>query len=257
MGVSTHFSQGKGHVSANLDMIRDAGIAAIRDEVGWRSIEREKGQLRMPQEYTAFVDAALERGLEPMLILDYGNRFYDGGDKPLSAAAIEAFSQYSEFVVKHFRGKVRLYEIWNEWDIGIGGTTPGTAKAYAKLLEAVSPRIKRIDPAITVYGGAMTPGGVRNGWLERMLKAGTLKHMDVLSIHTYNYSASGRERSPEAWAEWMGQVNTLTAKYSERQVPIVVTEMGWPTQIDRRGTPPEISAAYLARMICLRGRCRS
>jgi hypothetical protein len=252
VGVCAHFGQHKGYLPGNLSLMKQAGIVSFRDELGWRSLERVKGQLQMPPEYEHFISEAVRRGLEPMLILDYGNPFYDNGDKPLSAEAVEAFVRYSEFVVGHFRGKVRHYEVWNEWDIGIGGTTPGSAETYAKLLAAVYPRIKKADPSIIVYGGAMTPGGIRNGWLERMLKAGALKSLDQVSIHTYNYSASGRERSPEAWAGWMREVQSLISKYADgKEYPLVVTEMGWPTQVDRRGTPPAVSGDYLARMYLL------
>lgn len=252
VGVCTHFSQGKGELPGNLELIRQAGIRSIRDECTWRDVEREKGHLEMPGLCDKYVRAAAAAGLENLLILDYGNRFYDGGDKPLSMEALEGFARYAEFMASHFKGVVRLYEVWNEWDIGIGRTTPGTAESYVKLLAEVYPRMKRIDPAITVYGGGMTPGGVRGGWLENMLKAGGLKHLDELSIHTYNYSYTGRERTPEAWAEWMNQVQNLARKHSGgKDVPVTVTEMGWPTQIDRRGTPAEIAAAYMARMFLL------
>jgi hypothetical protein len=80
----------------------------------------------------------------------------------------------------------------------IGSTSPGTAENYAWLIKKVYPRIKTIDPSIIVYGGAMTPTGVVNRYLEKMLAAGTLPFMDVVSIHTYNYSKPGRERTPEA-----------------------------------------------------------
>jgi len=252
VGVCTHFSQDKGHLPANLSLIRQAGVISIRDEVGWRGVERAKGELVVPPAWDTYVRRAAEEDLEPLLILDYGNPFYDGGDKPISEAALEGFARYSEFIVRHFKGVVKLYEVWNEWDIGIGGTTPGTPESYVKLLEKVYPRIKAVDRSVTVYGGAMTPSGVQRGWLEGMLKAGGLKHLDEVSIHTYNYSSSGRERSPEAWAEWMQQVDGMLRKYNGGQpVGLTVTEMGWPTQIDRRGTPPEVAAAYLARMLLL------
>lgn len=252
VGVCTHFSQDKGLLDANLSTARQAGVTAIRDEVGWGALERTKGQLVMPEEFDRYVNRAVETGIEPLLILDYGNRFYDSGDKPLSDEALEGFARYSEFVVGHFKGKVKLYEIWNEWDIAIGSKTPGTAESYAKLLKAAYPRIKKIDPSITVLGGAMTPGAVRGPWLEQLLKAGALSALDEFSVHTYNYSNSGRERSPETWANWMQQVQELLRKYSGgKEVPLHVTEMGWPTQIDRRGTPPEVAAEYLARMFLL------
>jgi hypothetical protein len=252
VGVCTHFSQDKGLLDANLAVARQTGVTTIRDEVGWGALERTKDQLAMPEEFDRYVNGAVEAGIEPLLILDYGNRFYDNGDKPLSDEALEGFARYSEFVVRHFKGQVKLYEIWNEWDIAIGSKTPGTAESYAKLLKAVYPRIKKADPSITVLGGAMTPGAVRGPWLEQLLKAGALSALDEFSIHTYNYSATGRERSPEAWAEWMQQVQGLLRKYSgDKEIPLHVTEMGWPTQIDRRGTPPEVAAEYLARMYLL------
>lgn len=252
VGVCTHFSQNKGLLPVNLSLIREAGVASIRDEAPWRSLEREKGRLAMLPMYEEYVNAAIRAGVEPLIILDYGNPFYDGGDKPISAEAREGFARYSEFLVQHFKDRVKLWEIWNEWDIGIGGTTPGSPETYVALLQTVYPRLKKIAPSITVYGGAMTPGGVQGRWLEGMLKAGGLNYLDELSLHTYIYSATGRERTPEHWAEWMGRVQALVKQSSGgREIPMVITEMGWPTQVDRRGTPPEVAAAYLARMYLL------
>jgi hypothetical protein len=252
VGVCTHFSQGKGYLPGNLDLIKQAGVRSIRDEAGWRAVEREKGRLVMPAYADEYVEQAVKLGLEPMIILDYGNTLYEGGDKVTTPEAIEAFVRYSEFMVMHFKGKVRHWEIWNEYDISIGSRSPGTADDYVRLIQAVYPRIKKVDPAIIVYGTAVTGGGVRNGWLERVMQLGGLKFMDVVSIHTYNYSNSGRERTPEAWAEWMQQVQSMLQKYSGgKPVPLYITEMGWPTQVDRRGTPPEVAAAYLGRMYLL------
>ncbi len=252
VGACTHFGQNKGLLPANLSMMRQAGIGSFRDEVGWRAVEKTKGQYQMPPAWDEFIDEGLRAGMEPLLILDYGNPLYDGGDKPRSAEAIEAFTRYAEFVVRHFKGRVKWYEVWNEWDIAIGSKTAGSADDYAALIQAVYPRIKAIDPSITVFGGAPTPGGVKNGWLERLLEKGALASMDALSIHTYTYSESGRARGPEAWAEWMAQVEAMAQRVNGgKPVPLEVTETGWPTQIDRRGTPPEVAAAYLARLFLL------
>ena len=252
VGVCTHFSQDKGLLPANLRLIRQAGVASIRDEVGWRGLETEKGRLRMPEEWDTFVRRAAAAGIQPLLILDYGNPFYDGGDKPISEEATDAFTRYCEFVVRHFKGVVKHYEVWNEYDIKIGSKTAGSAENYAKLIKKVYPRIKAIDPSIVVDGGAMTPSGVRNGWLEKMLAEGSLPYMDAVSIHTYNYSRPGRERTPEAWAVWMQEVQDLIARYNQgKPAPLYITEMGWPTQIDKRGATPRTSADFLARMYLL------
>jgi hypothetical protein len=251
IGVGTHFAQGKGDLAANLNLILQAGATTIRDEVGWAGVEKEKGRYAVPERSDAFVDRAIYAGLDPLLALDYGNQLY-GGDKPLSPEAIEGFTRYAEFVVKHFKGKVKLYEIWNEWDGAVGGTKPGTAEAYVNLLKAVYPRIKKIDPAITVLGGGMTSGGIRRGWMENMLKAGALTSLDAVSIHTYNQSEPGRGHTPEAWADFTLNAETAIRKYAGgKEIPLYVTETGWPNQLNARGTAPTMTAAYLARMYLL------
>jgi hypothetical protein len=252
VGVCTHFSQGKGLLPANLSLIRQAGATTLRDEVGWSRVEGARGVFKIPEEWDDFVRRAVAANVEPLLILDYGNRFYDGGDKPRSSEALEAFAVYCEFVVRHFKGVVHQYEIWNEYDIKIGGTTPGPAEDYAAMLKKVYPRIKAIDPSIEVLGGAMTSGGVNKGWLERMLAADALPYLDAVSVHSYSYSQTGRGRSPETWAAWIAGVQETIMKHNNgKPAPLYVTEMGWPTEVDKRGTPPQVAADYLARMFLL------
>jgi hypothetical protein len=255
VGACTHFSQGKGIVPLNLDRIRHAGIVSIRDEVSWGAVEREKGRLAMPESFDTYVRQAAGQGIDVLLILDYANRFYDDGDRPRSAEAIEGFCRYAEFVVRHFGRLVRLYEIWNEWDISIGMPPQyrqgGSAADYVKLLQAVYPRIKAANPGATVMAGACTSGGVRKGWLEETVQLGALDSCDAISIHSYNYSDKFPQRGPEACSAWMTAVQQMLRKYKGRDVPFYVTEMGWPTHVGRNGTDPELSASYLARLYLL------
>ena len=256
VGACTHFSQGKGVLERNIESLKRAGIASIRDEVGWGSIEREKGQLAMPERFDTYVRKAAAEGLNVLLILDYANRFYDDGDRPRSPEAVEGFCRYSEFVVRHFGRDVRLYEVWNEWDIGIGlpkqYNKGGSAEDYVKLLKAVYPRLKAADPGVTVIAGASTSGAVKKGWLEDVVKLGALDCCDAISIHSYNYSDKFPERGPEACSAWITGVQDMLRKYHEgKDVPFYVTEMGWPTHVTRHGTDPQLSASYLARLYLL------
>jgi hypothetical protein len=255
VGVCTHFSQGKGILDRNIERIKQAGIASIRDEVGWGAVEREKSELAMPEPFDTYVRRAASQGVNVLLILDYANRFYDDGDRPRSPEAIEGFCRYAEFMVRHFGKAVRLYEIWNEWDISIGMPqkyrTGGSAEDYVKLLKAVYPRIKAADPSVTVMAGACTSGGVKKGWLEGIVKLGALDACDAMSIHSYNYSEKFPQRGPEACAAWMAGVQEMLRKYKGSDVPFYVTEMGWPTHVGRNGTDPELSGSYLARLYLL------
>lgn len=256
VGVCTHFSQDKGIVEMNIESMKNAGIGAIRDEATWSSLERAKGRLIMPERYNHYVRWASAAGLDVMLILDYANRFYDDGGRPRSAEAIEGFCRYAEFVVRHFGKDVRLYEIWNEWDIGIGMRKPynvgGSPESYVKLLKAVYPRIQAVEPKAVVIAGGCTSGGVKKGWFEKIIQLGALDYCDAVSIHSYNYGSKFPERSPEACSAWMDDVQKMLSKYNNgKDVPFYVTEMGWPTHIGKRSTEPELSASYLARLYLL------
>ena len=256
VGACTHFSQGKGTLGRNIESIRQAGIGSIRDEVSWGAIEQEKDKLVMPEQYNTYVRQAVRSGVNVLLILDYANRFYDDGDRPRSPDAIEGFCRYAEFVVRHFGRHVRMYEIWNEWDIGIGlpkrYDKGGSAEDYARLLKAVYPRIKAVDPGVTVIAGACTSGAVKKGWLEEIVKLGALESCDAISIHSYNYSDKFPERGPEACSAWMTGVQEMLRKHhGGKDVPFYVTEMGWPTHVTKHGTDPELSASYLARLYLL------
>jgi hypothetical protein len=155
VGACTHFGQGKGLLGANLSVMSQGGIAFFRDEVGWGAIERTRREFVMPTAWDEFVNAGLKAGIEPLIILDYGNRLYDDGDKPRSPEAIEAFCRYAEFVVGHFKGRVKLYEV------------PGTlecARWYKTLLEKLYGEVptKYFESYIS-----LSVGGTARVWITR------------------------------------------------------------------------------------------
>jgi len=257
VGVCAHFGQGKGIPANNLALMEAAGIRSLRDELSWGGVEQQRGRYLVAEEKSATFCKAAELGIEPMLILDYANRLYDQGDRPRSADALDGYAGYAEALAAHFGRQVRMYEVWNEYDIGIGMPEPfrkgGSPQDYVAMLKHVFARLKQSAPHVEIIGGAVTPGGVRRGWLEEALELGLLDHCDVLSIHTYNYGSPAAEKTPEAWRDWMLQVDEMVGKYSGgRPVPMYVTEMGWPTHAGMaNSTPPELSASYLGRLYLL------
>jgi hypothetical protein len=262
LGMCTHFSQQKGIIDLNLQSMKDAGISAIRDEAAWSALERTKGVFSMPERFDSYVKHIDQGDVDVMLILDYANPFYDDGDRPRSPEAIEGFCRYSEYMAKYFSEHVRWYEIWNEWDIPIGlperhrkrdgEPNRGLPEDYFNLLKEVYPRVKAANPGVTVLGGCPTPGAVRQGWLEKIIQLGALDYCDAISIHTYNYGMQGLQRTPEAWHDWMLEVQAMLRKYNNGVDPdFYVTEMGWPTHAGERGTSPELSASYLGRLYLL------
>ena len=106
LGVGTHLSGGKRDIISRLDLLQAAGVKSIRDDAAWALVEQKKGELKIPAHWDVLVDEAARRGIEVLWILDYGNRFYDGGGKPFSDDGRNAFARYAAFVVEHFKGRV-------------------------------------------------------------------------------------------------------------------------------------------------------
>ncbi|MHB9057054.1 MAG: hypothetical protein ACYC2P_13065, partial [Paludibacteraceae bacterium] len=253
-GVQTHFAQNKGIPASNLSLIRQSNILSIRDEVYWSQVERQKGVYVIPEHVTKVFNAAISSGIRPLIILDYGNRFYDGAGMPVSEESQAAFVRYVEFVARYFKGKVHHYEIWNEWNIGAGNIQPkppfkGDSAAYVRLLSKSYAAIKRIDPTAIVLGGAVS--GWDAAWIDELLKNGAISYLDGLSIHPYSYNSYWEGR-PEKLIDWLGTIEEKIKKKSNvRMVPLYITEIGWPNHIDDLGTQPEVTANYLSRLFLL------
>lgn len=258
MGIGTHFSaQHKGYEPTQLRMLRQAGATSIRDEIEWDHVETQKDVLSISPRQDSYVRAAHAAGMDVMLILDYSNPLYDNFDRPRSDEAIAAFTRYAVFLARHFRGIVNKIEIWNEWDIAIGGggiTTGGSPEDYMRLVRSVYPALKTVDRRITVIAGAMTNAGMFNGFLDGNLAGGLLDNCDVVSLHPYNWGdIPFSERRPERWIPTRIErvQNKLREHNGGKDFPVYVTEMSWPTQLDNRGIAPDWAAAYMARSYLL------
>lgn len=262
LGVAAHIGRASPQeVDRQVALAASAGFRMIRWELQWKDVEQSKGDLRMRPNWNYTVDKIRAHGLESLLILDYGNSLYDGGDKPRSAEAIAAFARYAEFVVTRLKGRVRYYQVWNEWNGKVGGTTPGTAKDYVTLARATYSAIKRADPDATVIVGGMSSSalnslvgfGDRSRIFEDFLGFDVSSFGDAVAIHPYVVYKSGEWASIEGFDKLMrASVARIRATPGLAKTPIYITEVGWSTSApSARGVGPEGQSAYLARAIDL------
>lgn len=252
-GAQTHFAQNKGNSELCLTMLQHAGISSIRDEIYWSSVEKENGKLAIPEDLDRVINLALSKHITPLIILSYGNKFYDGGSMPLSSEAQTAFARYAEFIAKHFKGKVFYYEVWNEWNTGFGAKNvphnfKASPKSYVSLLAKTFTALKKVDPSIKVVGGAIA--GWDSSWLEELMKNNAANFMDAISVHPYNYNA-GIRGTPENLIKWLDEFHGVLSKYTTTPLPVYITEIGWPTHSGELGVQPEVSANYLGRIFLL------
>ena len=249
MGVCTHLSK-NGMSTADsqkyVDLARKAGASFWRDELPWSVVEPAKGEYYFPESADLAVDYTLSIGLEPLFILDYGNNNY--GTDVTTDEWLEGYLGYVRAVVTHFQGRIKYYEVWNEWNVGVGGLDKqyrDQPELYAKILVATYKTIKEIDPEITVIGGVVA--GAVESWIEGMLKyPEAANSFDVFSFHTYT---DGKSVEDYSYEKAFQTVADLLDKYREGERPEVwMTETGWSTHIGLKSSTEEFSAANLVRL---------
>lgn len=234
---------------------RALGAASLRGDFPWSQFEPERGRYVVPPGVPALLDEARVRGVAPLGLLLYGNAAYDAGLFPVSPEARRAYGRYADFAVERLPG-VRLWEIWNEWNLPVGmppGTPPGDPAAYVTLLAETYAGLKPRFPEKVFLGGAVAGIGRKDDWTKRALDAGMLGHLDGFSFHPYVYWMPGLRRLPErGLVDLVAELEALLARYpGGDRVPLYITEFGWPTHEAPDGVTLDEQAKYLARSMLL------
>ena len=200
-GVVTHFvSTSRGwHVDQLIEPMRQMGVSYVRDEIKWAYIEKTKGEYRIPKKISRWVKPVLGAGIDIIALLDYGNKLYDNPLDPI------AFSKYASFIAQSYKGKIHVFEIWNEphnflFRKQYGGSWNGKGDClwlakFAELTDAASRAIRKVNPDAIIIGGTDNPASTAhlvNQYGNR------LRELDGLTIHPYAY------RLPPEITAWGG-----------------------------------------------------
>lgn len=231
-------------------MMRDAGITSVRTDAHWAYVERQPNQLKIEPSWQRYLKETARHGLSTQFILGYGNQHHGDGEKPRSEPVRAAYNRYVDFVTESLKGQVAYYEIWNEWDVE-DPRDPAFTQDYARLIADAAGIIRQRDPAATVLAGAVTSQGIESGFALRLLENGLMQSVDGLSLHPYVHCRGWRRNTPEAWIDWMAEVDKELTRAAGRPVPLYLTEMAWPSHQGACGIDENLQAAYLARAFFL------
>ncbi len=203
------------------------GIKRLRLQAGWAKTEKVKGQYDWAW-LDHIVNDAVSRGLEPWLQFSYGNPIYQGGGGinlaagvPESDAALSAWDQWVEALVKRYKGKVNEYEIWNEPNFGDNlYNTP--EKAAALHIQTIK-IIKEYQPDAKVSGLAL--GHIDLNYADQFFKAlyesSTLSLFNNMTYHDYVYN-------PDVHYNKVLQLKEILERYAP-DIPLRQGENGAPS----------------------------
>ncbi|MGQ9648535.1 MAG: beta-galactosidase [Phycisphaerae bacterium] len=216
--------QAKERMNEVASLARRAGVKWTREEIDWHRTEPKKGEFDW-KFYDDLVDVAHTNGISVYGLLCYWS-YYSKKD---TLEGVEEYCQWARQVVRHYKDRIKHWEIWNEPNIFFWS---GPKELYFTMLSKAYDAIKAEDPEAQVLG--CSTAGIDVDFIKRTMDAGG--KFDALTIHPYR-----------------GELNDLQFIQELRDVkklvggrPVWITEMGWPSERVYGRTERE-QASYVAR----------
>lgn len=198
-----------------LPLAKQAGIATVRNGFYLGAARRKDGGWDFSR-----ADAALatceKNGIEWLPILIQPGH-------PTAQENPGLWREYVREMARHFKGRIRTWEVWNEQNLKHFWVTDPSVKEYCEVLKASYEEIKAVDPKAQVAVGGYA--GVPFGLIEELYKLGGGKYFDIMNVHPYCYPGAPEE----ALTERVTRLRKIMAKYGDEKKPIWFTEIGWPT----------------------------
>ncbi|WP_240022826.1 cellulase family glycosylhydrolase [Serratia marcescens] len=261
MGINTHLRWYPEEQDHYLELINNYGFNSFRDDYLWALIEQQKGVYQTISKInrvdTSFLISKENYGMNPIAVLAYGNDLYDKGGYASNDEAIAAYANYAYWTAKRFKGKVKYYEIWNEWMSGTGthnkSPTPPPVQIYFKLIQQASIAIKRANPDAIVIAGSFNPlVSYGQKWSNDLIKLGMLNYIDGISIHPYSFKSTDKSlNTPDGNIEKIDEYQAELKRLAGKEVPIYITEIGVPTSTGKFGYSEDYVAQYIVKYTLL------
>jgi hypothetical protein len=203
------------------------GAKQIRLQGGWAKTEKQRGVYDFAW-LDRIIDDALSQGVEPWVQASYGNGIYPGGGQanlgggaPTSEEALQAWDRWVRAMAERYRGRVKVWEVWNEPDIGRGVPAPDYARLFIRTAEI----LRSVDPEATIYALSIANPGKLDyigEVLDSLRARGKLHLVDEITFHGYRYN-------PDESYGTIARLRDLVASYSPR-IRLRQGEQGAPSE---------------------------
>lgn len=227
MGVYLYRYPGSPEGLALMDkaaaLAQAAGVRWSREEFSWAGIETSPGQYDFSF-YDNVVDTANRHGISVYGLLAYWSRWTE----PYTEKGIDDYCAFARAVVRHFKSRVKHWEIYNEPNIFFWS---GPRELYPVMVKKAYAAIKEEDPEAQVL--AISTAGVDIDFIKMCVEAGS--PFDVLTVHPY--------RGKLIETDFVKDLNQASETADGK--PVWITEMGWPTSVG--GASEREAATLLAR----------
>lgn len=217
------------HFELFRQYVGQTGVGYARLQSGWAKCEQKKGKYDFKW-LDAHVNGLIEEGVHPWMCLCYGNPIYSNHGHDLDAKIfddgpiMDAWLAYVKAVVKRYKGKVTMYEIWNEPDNRKALDSYGL---YANLCVRTAKVIREIDPDVKIAAfGSCSPDlkYIRQALAEMAKVEGGLDNVDYITYHAY-------WPIPETVIPYVQELQSDVAQCSDH-IRLLQGETGCPGQLE-------------------------
>jgi hypothetical protein len=171
-------------VRRDMQVLRAAGVTALRVSIGWDGLEPIKDRYDWAF-WDGFVNIAVrENGIRLLPYVAYTPRWNStggAGDYWKSPPRdLREFAEVMGLLAARYRDSIGSWELWNEpdnRDFWLGGVL-----GYARLVEAGAPAIRLANPAAHVVGGGIAG---HPPFLDDLLNEPAGRLVDIVNVHSY------------------------------------------------------------------------
>ena len=187
----------------------------------WDRIEPEQDKWVFSG-YDSLVDNNKAAGIKVLGVLAYDTGWiHEDGERRhyIPPDKLQDFLEYVKETVKHFRGRVDAWCIWNEpaffWT--------GTDDEFIELSRQAINAVREVDSEVTLLGSAFTRGifNLPERFIRKFFESGAMDKIDAVAFHPY-------ELNPARSALLYDRFKKIADDYGFGD-KIWITEIGYPT----------------------------
>ncbi len=241
-----HLEAEQWKVEKTLEMAANAGIGWVKQQFPWESLEKSSGRywddrynISTWDKFDFIVDTALKYDMQVIARLDRPPDWARAeGSSPMSPPRdLADYGRFVGQVAKHYKGKVRYYQIWNEPNLTEEwGNGKVDARAYTELLKVAYQAIKEADPNAYVLSAPLAQTLEANeyhlnevDYLRGMYEAGAKPYFDILFANAYGFSLPPDDPAAADRLNFARVLlqRQLMVEFDDAEKPVWFNEFGW------------------------------
>lgn len=194
------------------EVARRAGLKMVRERMSWSECEPSPGKFNWKQ-YMTNAELLAERGVRVSGMYHNAPPWAKTNTTHLPGDLVATYN-FAKKLAETFRGKMAVWEFWNEQDIGFA---PEGAWDYASALKAAYLGFKAGDPELPIAIGGYAQTALPP-YADVVMENGAGEYFDIFNIHTY--------AALKAYPSLLEKIRAYLARHGVSDRPLWFTENG-------------------------------